>query len=215
MLSLMVKDFYLLKNQKLFFMVLFLMVCFILQTGQQPFLATMMVTMVLSMFVITTIAYDEYDKGMSFLMTLPSTKKDYVLSKYVFSIINTLVTCTIMCFITLIYCFVVNRMNGIQDYLLGTFSAVLGSQLFVSLIIPMNLKFGSEKARFVMIGFFVMISFIGFLLKDLLINISEELGSVFYGMNDFMILIIVACVIVVIWLMSLSISIKIMNKKEF
>ena len=42
------------------------------------------ISIVFAMFAISTISYDEYDNGNAFLFTLPFSRKEYVLSKYVF-----------------------------------------------------------------------------------------------------------------------------------
>ena len=44
-------------------------------------------TMIASMFVLSTISYDEYDNGYAFLFSMPFSRTSYVKEKYVFSIL--------------------------------------------------------------------------------------------------------------------------------
>ena len=47
-------------------------------------------TMISAILSIGTISYDEFDNGYPFLMTLPVTRKSYVLAKYVFCLLTCL-----------------------------------------------------------------------------------------------------------------------------
>ena len=41
-----------------------------------------------SLFSLSSISYDEFDNGNAFLFSLPITRKDYVLEKYIFGLIS-------------------------------------------------------------------------------------------------------------------------------
>lgn len=55
-------------------------------TGSASFVISY-VTIIFFMFVLTSISYDEMDHSISFLFTLPISRKTYVREKYVFSLI--------------------------------------------------------------------------------------------------------------------------------
>ena len=88
MKGLLIKDFSLLKNQKNFFILVFVMAGFLtIANGAESSPATFVlpyVGFVSSFFVLSTISYDEYDNGNAFLFTLPFERKVYVVEKYVF-----------------------------------------------------------------------------------------------------------------------------------
>ena len=60
-------------------------------------------TLILSIFSITSITYDEYDNGMPFLFTLPITRREYVRVKYVFGFALATMTWVVMSIIC--FCF--------------------------------------------------------------------------------------------------------------
>ncbi len=41
-----------------------------------------------ALFSLSSISYDEFDNGNAFLFSLPITRKDYVLEKYIFGLIS-------------------------------------------------------------------------------------------------------------------------------
>ena len=90
--------------------------------------------------------------------------------------------------------------------------------LLVSIMIPFQLKFGSEKGRIAIsaaLGIVFLISFIlGELAAILGINIAEVINRIsLLGAGGLFIVIFVISMIVVLF--SMKISISIMNKKEF
>ena len=71
MKGLLIKDYKLMKNQKGYFIVLFLLcVVFAAREGGESFCVGF-ITYVCSLFCISTISYDEFDNGNAFLFTLP------------------------------------------------------------------------------------------------------------------------------------------------
>ena len=86
MKGLMVKDFHLLLTQSRFYMIL-LIVLFVAGTSTEAMYVAGYISIVFPMFAISTISYDEYDNGNAFLFTLPFTRKEYVLSKYLFGLL--------------------------------------------------------------------------------------------------------------------------------
>ena len=83
MKGLFVKDIELMKQQKQFFILVVVMevILNLAGSGSVSF-ATGYFTIVTAIFAITTISYDEFDNGLAFLMTLPVTRKQYVVEKY-------------------------------------------------------------------------------------------------------------------------------------
>lgn len=87
MKGLLIKDIKLMKNQKnFFFIMLFVAVAMLFAEFDSSFVVSYF-TMIASMFVLSTISYDEYDNGYAFLFTMPFARKAYVKEKYMFSIL--------------------------------------------------------------------------------------------------------------------------------
>ena len=78
MKGLLIKDLKLMKNQKSFFMVMAVVGLIFLITWDAPYFAISYITMMFSMFAITSFSYDEFDNGAVYSFTLPFSRKTYV-----------------------------------------------------------------------------------------------------------------------------------------
>ena len=81
------KDFRILAGQKRYFTIIILIALIFLCSGQPAQIIVGYCTMFGMLFTVNTISYDEFDHGYLFLFTLPVTRKDYVLEKYVFMLL--------------------------------------------------------------------------------------------------------------------------------
>ena len=88
MKGLLIKDLKLMKNQKSFFMVMAVVGLIFLITWDAPYFAISYITMMFSMFAITSFSYDEFDNGAVYLFTLPFSRKTYVREKYLFGLLT-------------------------------------------------------------------------------------------------------------------------------
>lgn len=148
MKGLLIKDFKLLKNQRNFFIAILLVaVVFTVSPAQGSSFAVGYLTFVCSLFTLSTISYDEFDNGYSFLFTLPFTRKEYIYEKYCFGFI---VGGTIWLLSSIIACihdsFTIPNANIIEWW--PSYFMIL-SILFILLAftIPLHLKFGGDKGR--------------------------------------------------------------------
>lgn len=222
MKGLLIKDWKLLKNQGKFYLaVVGIALIYTLFTDSAIF-GIVYPTILVSMFAVTTISYDEYNNGMSFLFTLPISRKGYALEKYIFGCITVMISlagivgmnCVILLF----------RETGtiVKEQLEMRLSAGLGGGIAVLLMlmffIPIQLKWGAKKSQIVWIA--------SFLAAALILGAVVKLGDILDF--DFDILIHFADHISVEWLIvaamvllaagfvfSCRISVGIMEKKEF
>ena len=74
MKGLYIKDFKLMMNQKMFFIVIAAMAIFFAVTQTNIFFVISYATFIAAMFVISSISYDEFNNGNAFLFTLPVTR---------------------------------------------------------------------------------------------------------------------------------------------
>ena len=84
MKGLLIKDWKLLMGQKQFFVTVCGLGFLFTFVNGDPTFAVPYVAMMLCMFSVGTISYDEYDNGGAFLFSLPITRKVYVAEKYVY-----------------------------------------------------------------------------------------------------------------------------------
>ena len=150
MKGLLIKDFKLLKGQKQFFTsVLIVMTVFLMTSNNLSFVISY-ITVMMGMLTLTTISYDEHENGMGYLFTLPVSRKGYVREKYLFGIMTTLPVLAVVSAIA----FLVSGIRHIDFSVEEWGGAIMGSMLIVtmmlSLLIPIELKFGAERSRIAM-----------------------------------------------------------------
>lgn len=106
--------------------------------------------MLLGILGIGTIAYDEMDNGFPFLMSLPVDHKTYVKEKFLYSF---LMEC-LGALSGLIISVVVSLIKGGDPIKLSDLSFVAGTvfalYMMICIMIPIQLKYGSERSRLVM-----------------------------------------------------------------
>lgn len=170
-------------------------------------------TLTCAILTVGTISYDEFDNGYPFLFTLPITKKTYVIGKYIFCILGGLIG---WCVSVVIFscCTLIKGGSFSASDILDTaaFIPVLG--LIVALMLPIQLKFGAEKARIAIIVIGGGIWAIGSLLMNSLpddFQLPVSLSNL--DSQTVMILLIGFCLAALA--VSYLISLHIMEKKEF
>ena len=88
MKGLLIKDFKLLKGQKNFFMTITAISIIMIIVSPGTSFPIGFLGFVGALFSLSSISYDEFDNGNAFLFSLPITRKDYVLEKYIFGLIS-------------------------------------------------------------------------------------------------------------------------------
>ena len=150
MKGLLLKDLLLLKNQQRFFLLFFLMSAGMLLADFNSVFVINYVTMIFSLFTLSSISYDEFDNGYTFLFTLPITRNQYAAEKYVFGV----VTGGFAWIVVTIFAVAMNFFRGRAGAgeLVGMALLYLFiSLLFLAVVVPVQLKFGAEKGRIVLI----------------------------------------------------------------
>ena len=90
MKGLFIKDLILFKNQAKFYIMFTIICTLMLFANFNPAYIIGYMTLMCMMFTFTTISYDEFENGFSFLFTLPYSRRDYVREKYGFGILVSL-----------------------------------------------------------------------------------------------------------------------------
>ncbi len=176
----------------------------------------------LTMLAVTTalgtIGYDESDNGLAFLMTLPFDRKTYVREKYLFSFIMAI---SAWCIGTILYfAGSIARHNAInltgELPILIAFVPVL--YLSAAIMIPLRLKYGSEKSRIVI---FILFGFIAILIFGVR-SIFSDSNHILAGMIEMIknispVIVLLVSVVVysILTCVSYLWSVRIMEKKEF
>lgn len=217
MKGLLVKDFKLIKLQKNFFIVIIAIAIGLAVIYDSPTFMLGYLTFIVSMFTLSTITYDEFDNGNAFLFTLPISRKSYVVEKYGFSFLVGTGSWLLAVLLTVAFSLIKGTVPILEVVMAAImiFSVML---IIYAVMIPFQLKFGGEKGRIAMVGAVGLLFIIGFVVVKIaeifgidLLNIINTLPTLNMG-------ILVASTVVIaviIFVVSMRISISIMNKKEF
>ena len=222
MKGLLIKDFKLLKNQKNFFILVFVMAAFLTITngaGASP--ATFVlpyVGFVSSFFVLSTISYDEYDNGNAFLFTLPFERKVYAAEKYIFGVVTGGAGLLLILAFILVYTGRTADAGQMGETLFtaGVSAALL--LLFLAVMIPFQLKFGPEKGRIAMLIVLLGVMALVFGIVKLTDLDNEALQAAVRTMGRMGLAGVAAvCIAAAAAVMAVSIfiSARILEKKEF
>lgn len=219
MKGLLIKDFKLMLNQKNFIILIVLILgataCFL--DFDYYFLIGYFM-FICSLFTISTISYDEFDNGNAFLFTLPFSRSRYVEEKYCFGILAG--TCSwFLSFVITTIIQMINSNNFIfSDWMLSTLVMLPIMFVMLAILIPFQLKYGSENGRIAIIiflgGGFVVCYLLANLLAQSQINFNS-LISFINNVDPLIILLIIFAICLAILFVSMKISKQIVLKKEF
>ncbi|MEE0810343.1 ABC-2 transporter permease [Blautia sp.] len=217
MKGLFIKDLRLMKNQRNFLITLALMFLVLIVTGVDASFFMGYVPFLLLIVTMSTITYDEQDNSMGFLMALPVSRQTYVLEKYLLS-----ASFGVGGFaVTFVIFLITEKAEGSSmtsgDYLLVFMGFLVFVILFLSLMIPIQLKFGSEKGRMVLFAiFFGIIGLVYLVNKVLTVDFTQTAFYQTITQLPMGILMAIALVLFVIFVfISAKISLGVMKKKEF
>lgn len=217
MKGLLMKDFCLMKEMGKFLGVIIVISIFLLVTGKGENIYFVMgyVCVLCSFLVMNTISYDEMEKGYSFLMTLPVSRKEYVLEKYGFGIITGFIGTLLGMIITTAYIAVMKISYPLDELAVSGMLFCCIFLLVDIVVIPIQLKYGAEKGRFVIIGCIMF----GALAAYLLDKIADVAGMDLAASFEWFVMqswskFVLGAVILVLVVISYLISSRIMKKKE-
>ncbi len=221
MKGLLIKDLRLLMNQgKVLILMLVAVAAFLYIAGAaNPSFVVSYITIVFSFFTASTISYDEYDNCYLFLMTLPVTRKKYVDEKYLYGFLTTIGAWLVAMAVGTVILAVGSEKIDTAEWIGGGTVCVMVAWVFLSIMIPIKLKFEGEKARYVnliMIGAGCFIVFVGTKVLEYMPKQILERGiSFFAGLGNGSLLLISAVITAAAAGISYLCSCRIMKKKEF
>lgn len=223
MKGLLIKDLNILLLQCRFIIIMVLGIAFLMTvTMDNPSFLIAYLTMLCSMLALTTISYDELDNGYTFLFTLPITRKDYVLAKYIMAVL----VGGLAWLLSTVVCIAVS-VARIEQYAIGEgiLEAVLVLGICMSLLfimIPVQLKFGSEKSRIVLFAIAGVV-FVGAYLFDYVMEkingeVSLWMEGMLHKISELSLVVLgmgVVAIMLVVIVISILVSVRVVEKKEF
>lgn len=220
MTGLLVKDFRLLLQRKRFF-ILLLIVAFAWGFGMEGGAELMMgyLVLIMALFCISSISYDEYDNCYAFLLTLPIDKKVYVREKYLFGFVLSVIGWLVGAVIYGGYMTMNGNGAGVLREMLLTVPYVAMGILILDLSIPFQLKYGMERGRMAMIVAVIAVvaalSLADMLAKNAGMDIEEMLRQGINGISPTLLAVAAVVLFAALTAVSMIASRRIMEKKDF
>lgn len=220
MKGLLIKDWKLLTRQKsTLFIVLAIILFFPMLEMDVAFIVSY--TMIILMFMtVSTITYDDFDNGMAFLFTLPVDRKTYVREKYVLGLMVAVAGWSFAVVINVAYMALMasESANVISEMVLTNLMIFPVALIMWEVILPLQLKFGAEKARVVLFIVAGVIAALGVACSKIaegregqmnnLVKTLEQIGPMGVGIALF-------AVAITGLLISYVSSVRIVEKKEY
>lgn len=219
MKGLLIKDFRILLHQKTTFLIIVLLGIFMGTNGGNISYSLGYMMFVSATLTITTISYDYFEKGMSFILTLPVSKKMYVVEKYVMALIIGLAVLAVG--------FVLNFIGGFvgalapwDEFTVTATVTLAAAMLMIALYIPVYIKCGPEKSRvaiLIVIGAIAVVGYLGYLVLKVesVQKLLIPLAGVLEKMTAGQFIAIGVAIWAVLMIVSVVVSLRIMEKKEF
>lgn len=220
--GLLKKDLYNLASYKTTLMIITLF-CGIAIIGTDAiYWGSIVIGIIVGMISLSTFSYDEMAKSNRYILTLPVTRKEIVLEKYILAIGATILGSLLGFVLTLL---IGNMMNYVRpdnvidiniDTLLSTsIGGLFGVSLIQAIQIPSIFKWGAEKGRIQMFIVLFVIALIGagvgFLIKESGLSVDIEKLENTLKSFGWIILVILS---LIIYFISYKVSYKIYKNKE-
>ena len=163
-----------------------------------------------------SVTMDDQSNGLTFLFSLPIDRRVYVREKYIFIVlmgVSFSIFATALCLLFRMFAEYKAPLDEILATSLGTLFVML---LFVCFILPLQLKFGAERARlasFIAIGLF----FAAVIVAGLVVNFADALPFIqaFLSMSPVALTGIGAAFLIVCLRISYGVSLRIILHREF
>ena len=218
MKGLFVKDIALMKNNKRLLGIIFFTIIFLMITGVNSSFLMGYVQFICCTLTMGTISYDEYENGLPFLFILPISRKEYVQEKYFLGFFTGGMGFVLSAVAATIIQWVKTPQMDIFQWLLLCGCFLIFLAIFLALMIPIQIKYGSDKGKIVFLGTFLILIALFYLATRIFEKFSFDFGGVkqfLAGISDWQFLTIGLVLVVAILMVSYFFSIHIIEKKEF
>ena len=219
MKALFIKDIRIvLKQQRVLICAFFAVITILAFATDNSMYAVAFVLFLVPTMMLTTISYDTFENGMSYIMSLPVSVKDYVAEKYILTVVSSLIF-NIMATILINVVLNIGKGVGIMplELIVNAMLAQFMVLIYISLVLPVDIRFGTDKGMIIVVLMAVVIGAAGPMLSNinvdsgLMYKLSEsEITSV--PVNQALLLMSVGGVFAIV---SYFISVKLMKQMEY
>lgn len=215
--GLLIKDLHYMLLQKSFFgLILIIGFALSLTMGDRYYFILVYLTFMGVILGFITITMDDQTNGMSFLFTLPISRKQYITEKYLFSVLMMLLFFVISLMVVFLTRWIKHYTTPPSEIFFAALGCCACLLFFLSLMLPLALKFGEERARlayFIALGVFIVamvpiVTMINFLDTHAILPFSRHLSTTT--------LVAIVCLIVALCLLiSYCASLRIIKHRDF
>lgn len=219
MKALFIKDIRIvLKQQRVLICAFFAVITILAFATDNSMYAVAFVLFLVPTMMLTTISYDTFENGMSYIMSLPVSVKDYVAEKYILTVASSLIF-NIMATILINVVLSIGKGVGIMplELIVNAMLAQFMVLIYISLVLPVDIRFGTDKGMIIVVLMAVVIGAAGPMLSNinvdsgLMYKLSEaEITSV--PVNQALLLMSVGGVFAIV---SYFVSVKLMKQMEY
>lgn len=187
MKGLLIKDFKLLLLQKMFLMITggVMLILFFNNGGEQIGFVVAYATVMAAILTISSLAYDEMDNCMAFLVTLPAGRTTYAREKYVFGLLLMLGTCGG----GLLLGGLIQKFwwggNDLSELLATALVTLVLGALIIAVMVPVSLIFGTARCRIVIVAGVIVFYGVLYLGKQILASLHVNAAGLRDAVNAF------------------------------
>lgn len=217
--ALIKKDLYNLSSYKVSIMIVVIFCSLaIISTGSVNY-GPIMISTIIGMSSLSTFNYDEISKANKYILTLPVSKKEIILSKYILTISSIIIGGILGYFLSIALASTMNVFNenkidiNLMKLLYSTVGGLFGISLVEAIQIPSIYKWGAEKGRiqmFAIIFSIIVISAIGFFF---ITKLNVDITNIENFLNNYGIIFLIILTMIMYYI-SYKISYKIYKNKE-
>ena len=175
-----------------------------------------MLTLGFGMFGMAAFNYDEQSKTDRYILTLPLSKNEILISKYVFIISSTIIGAIVGIIASFLIVFIIDKqLPSLYDYINVALGGIFGVGLIEAIQIPCVYKWGAEKGR---IQMFIVAAIIVLLIGGIFFvgqnaNINLPGRDIVNAIVNFLPIILILATIIIYYI-SYRVSYRIYKNKD-
>jgi len=165
---------------------------------------------------LMSLTMDDQSHGLAFLFSLPIDRRTYVREKYLFVVFMGIVFSLFATALCLLFRMFAEYKAPLDEILVTSLGTLFVMLLFVCFMLPLQLKFGAERARlasFIAIGLF----FAAVIVAGLVVNFADALPFIqaFLSLSPVALIGIAIAFLIVCLRISYSASLRVILRREF
>lgn len=221
MKGLIVKDLAYLKENKLLYAFLIVFGLAFSLFYDNPYFVLGYYSVFAGILTMGTLTHDDLNHGLSFLLTLPITRKKYIQEKYYLGYLLSFTLCLIAFLLATVAQFKETHNFSFFDmeWVAVCFIAMLlFSIMLMTLLIPVQVRFGGEKGQYAMLvvfGTIALLAIIVYFISNVFhLHIEYYIDQIF-NINSYILFTIFTLLVVITNFISMKTSMILLEKKEF